>query len=171
MLNSFFCGQAGIIMLFMSRLVSLARGRNKVPRSRRILLRLVTQLFASWGQLAAQGTASQAAISETVRAHFSAAQEAQQRGDYAAAEREYRAILAEAPNFAEVHMNLGLLYQLQDRTPEAMAQFQRGLKVKPTLAGVVDQFLQTGPLPWRAQTFSLASTTARTAMAQKLSPI
>ena len=135
MLNGFFRGQAGIIMLFMSRLVSLALGRNKVPRSRRILLRLVTLLFASWGQLAAQGTASQAAISETVRAHFSAAQEAQQRDDYAAAEREYRAILAEAPNFAEVHMNLGLLYQLQDRTPEAMAEFRRALKVKPTLAG------------------------------------
>jgi tetratricopeptide (TPR) repeat protein len=135
MLNGFFRGQAGIMMLCMSRLVSLALGRNKVPRSGGILVRLVTLLLASWGQLAAQGAASQTAISETVRAHFSAAQVAQQRGDYAAAEREYRAILAEAPNFAEVHMNLGLLYQLQDRTPEAMAEFRRALKVKPTLAG------------------------------------
>lgn len=132
---AFFAGKRGIIMLFMSRLVSLALGRNKVPRSRRILLRLVTLLLASWGQLAAQGTASQAAISETVRAHFSGAQEAQQRRDYAAAEREYRAVLAELPNFAEVHMNLGLLYQLQDRTPEAMAEFRLALKNKPTLAG------------------------------------
>lgn len=118
----------------MSRLVSLPRGQ-KLPRRRRILLLLVTLLAVSWGQLAAQGTASQAAISETVRAHFSAAQEAQQRGDYAAAEREYRAILAEAPNFAEVHMNLGLLCQLQNRTPEATAEFRRALKIKPTLAG------------------------------------
>jgi tetratricopeptide (TPR) repeat protein len=90
---------------------------------------------ACLGHLAAQGTASNAAVSETVRAHFSAAQEAQQRSDYAAAEREYRAVLAELPNFAEVHMNLGLLYQLQDRIPEAMAEFLRALKFKPTLAG------------------------------------
>ncbi len=71
----------------------------------------------------------------TVQAHFAAAQQAQKRGDYATAEREYQAVLIEAPDFAEVHMNLGLIYQLQDRTPEAMAEFRRALKSKPTLAG------------------------------------
>jgi tetratricopeptide (TPR) repeat protein len=85
--------------------------------------------------VAAQGPALDADASKTVREHFYAAQEAQQRGDYAGAEREYRTVLAELPDFAEVHMNLGLLYQLQDRTPEAMAEFRRALKVKPTLAG------------------------------------
>ncbi len=90
---------------------------------------------ACLGRLATQGPASNAAVSETVRAHFSAAEQAQQRSDYAAAEREYRAILAEFPSFAEMHMNLGLLYQLQDRTPEATAEFLRALKLKPTLAG------------------------------------
>ncbi len=44
-------------------------------------------------------------------------------------------MLVEAPEFAEVHMNLGLIYQLQNRTPEAMAEFRRALKIKPTLAG------------------------------------
>jgi hypothetical protein len=34
----------------------------------------MTLLAVFWGQLAAQGTASHAVISETVRAHFSAAQ-------------------------------------------------------------------------------------------------
>ena len=115
--------------------VSLPLGKNKLPRSWRTLLQLVTLLAACWGQLAAQGTPPDVTLSETVRAHFSAAQEAQQRRDYAAAEREYRAVLAELPNFAEVRMNLGLLYQLQDRTPEAMAEFRLALKVKPTLAG------------------------------------
>jgi tetratricopeptide (TPR) repeat protein len=95
----------------------------------------VTLLAAGFGQLAAQRTTSDAAASDTVRAHFSAAHAAQQRGDYAAAEREYRAVVAELPNFAEVHMNLGLLYQMEDRTPEAMAEFRRALKVKPELAG------------------------------------
>lgn len=75
------------------------------------------------------------AISENVRTHFAAAQVAQQRREYAAAEREYRAVLAEVPNFAEVHMNLGLLYQLQDRTQEAMAELRRALQIKPSLTG------------------------------------
>lgn len=87
------------------------------------------------GASAAQKTPSDAVISDSVRAHFTAAQESQQRGDYATAEREYRAILTEVPDFAEVHMNLGLLYQLEDRTPEAMAEFRRALKINPKLAG------------------------------------
>lgn len=119
----------------MSGLVSLQVGTMKLPRGCRILLLLVTLLAACLGQLAAQATRAPAVVSEAVRAHFSAAQEAQQRRDYAAAEHEYRAVLAELPNFAEVRMNLGLLYQLQDRTPEAMAEFRRALQVKPTLAG------------------------------------
>ena len=119
----------------MSGLVLVHVGPNKLARNCRTLLQLAMLLAACWGQSAAQSTASDADASETVRAHFSAAQEAQQRHDYAAAEREYRAILVEAPNFAEVHMNLGLLYQLQDRVPEAMAEFRRALKIKPTLAG------------------------------------
>ena len=117
----------------MSGSVSLHLCRNKL-RSRPALLPLLALLAASWSQSVAQGTASDA-ISDTVRAHFSAAQQAQQQGDFAGAEREYRAVLDELPNFAEVHMNLGLLYQLQDRTPEAMAEFLRALKLKPTLAG------------------------------------
>ena len=41
------------------------------------------------------------------------------------AEREYEAVLSEAPEFAEVHINLGLIYQLEDRVQELMAQFRR----------------------------------------------
>lgn len=120
----------------MSGAVSLHLSVNKLPPSCRTLLQLATLLAACCcGQLVAQGTPRDAAVSETVRAHFSAAQEAQQRRDYATAEREYRAVLTEVPNFAEVHMNVGLLYQLQNRTPEAMTEFRRALKVKPTLAG------------------------------------
>jgi len=40
-------------------------------------------------------------------------------------EREYEAVLSEAPEFAEVHINLGLIYQLEDRVQELMAQFRR----------------------------------------------
>ena len=119
----------------MNGVVSLRVAPCKLARSCRIFFSSLLLFAACSGRLSAQGPASKPAISDNVRTHFSAAQEAQQRRDYAAAEREYRAVLVEAPNFAEVHMNLGLLYQLQDRTSEAMAEFRRALQIKPTLAG------------------------------------
>jgi len=70
-----------------------------------------------------------------VQSHFAAAQQAQRDKDYAAAEHEYQRVIALAPGFAEVHMNLGLVYQLQNRYLEAMAEFRRALKIKPALAG------------------------------------
>jgi tetratricopeptide (TPR) repeat protein len=70
-----------------------------------------------------------------IETHFSAAQQAQRDKDYVTAEREYQAVLSLAPDFAEVHMNLGLVYQLEDRFAEAMAEFRRALNIKPGLAG------------------------------------
>lgn len=64
-----------------------------------------------------------------------AAKEAQARKDYGAAEREYQAVLTLAPRFAEAKMNLGLLYQLENRLPQAMEMLQQALKLKPDLAG------------------------------------
>lgn len=68
-------------------------------------------------------------------AHLVAAQDAQRRQDYVAAEREYRAATVLLPRFAELHMNLGLVYQLEGRTPEAMEEMRRALAIKPGLAG------------------------------------
>jgi tetratricopeptide (TPR) repeat protein len=73
--------------------------------------------------------------SSQVEAHFTAAQQAQKIGDYATAEREYLSVLTMEPNFAEAHMNLGLVYQLQDHIPDAMAEFRRALQLKRTLTG------------------------------------
>ena len=70
-----------------------------------------------------------------IQSHFAAAQQAQRDKDYATAEREYQSVVALAPGFAEVHMNLGLIYQLQNRFPEAMTEFRRALKLKATLTG------------------------------------
>ena len=92
-------------------------------------------LAGASSELRGQGTESQSYTSPVVRAHFAAAQEAQKRNDYATAEREYRAVLAAVPRFAEVHMNLGLVYQLQNRIPGAMAEFRRALLIEPGLAG------------------------------------
>ena len=101
----------------------------------RTLLGVLMLMASHRCQAAGQSTASRGPVSGRIQNHFAAAQQAQQRNDYATAEREYQAVLIEAPGFAEAHMNLGLIYQLQDRAPEAMAQFRQALKIKPTLAG------------------------------------
>ena len=101
----------------------------------RTLLAVLMLVACHWCQSTGQTTTSRGPASDRIQNHFAAAQQAQQRNEYATAEREYQAVLVEAPGFAEAHMNLGLIYQLQDRAPEAMAQFRQALKIKPTLAG------------------------------------
>jgi tetratricopeptide (TPR) repeat protein len=86
-------------------------------------------------QIAGQTDGPHTANASTVEAHFAAAQQAQKDNDYVTAEREYRAVLEIRPDFAEVHMNLGLVYQLQNQISEAMIEFRRALHLKPTLAG------------------------------------
>lgn len=101
----------------------------------RILLLLLAMLTTPTLQLTGQTVPSRAARDSAIESHFAAAQQAQRDKDYATAEREYRTVLALAPDFAEVHMNLGLVYQLLDRSAEAMTEFLRALKFKPGLAG------------------------------------
>src|ERR1700731_5160400 len=85
--------------------------------------------------LAAQTTTQKPASDAEIQSHFAAAQQAQRQKDYATADKEYKSVIAVAPEFAEVHMNLGLVYQLQNRYPEAMTEFRRALKLKPSLTG------------------------------------
>jgi tetratricopeptide (TPR) repeat protein len=85
--------------------------------------------------LTARSTTQRPASDAEIRSHFAAAQQAQRQKDYATAEKEYKSVIVLAPEFAEVHMNLGLVYQLQNRYPEAMTEFRRALKLKPSLTG------------------------------------
>jgi tetratricopeptide (TPR) repeat protein len=101
----------------------------------RVLLVLLAMLTVLTLKLAGQTVSSNAARSPAIESHFAAAQQAQRAQDYATAEREYQAVLALAPDFAEVHMNLGLVYQLQDRSSEAMVELRRALTIKPALVG------------------------------------
>jgi tetratricopeptide (TPR) repeat protein len=86
-------------------------------------------------KLAGQTAPQHSLQNPAIESHFAIAQKAQRDKDYAAAEREYQDVLALAPDFAEVHMNLGLVYQLQDRPSEAMVELRRALQIKPELAG------------------------------------
>src|ERR1700719_4555645 len=98
------------------------------------LLALVALAVAALN-LAAQTTTQNPDLDAEIQSHFAAAQQAQRQKDYATAEKEYKSVIALAPEFAEVHMNLGLVYQLQNRYPEAMTEFRRALKLKPSLTG------------------------------------
>lgn len=112
---------------------------NRTARFVSDVTRIFTVLVILWAisaaEAAGQSAPTPAEKSSAIEAHFSAAQQAQREKDYATAEREYRAVLALAPEFAEVHMNLGLVYQLEDRSTDAMAEFRNALKIKPGLAG------------------------------------
>jgi tetratricopeptide (TPR) repeat protein len=108
----------------------------------RFMLRLLVagalalaSLAAAALNLTAQTTTQKSASDAEIQSHFAAAQQAQRQKDYATAEKEYKSVIALAPEFAEVHMNLGLVYQLQNRYPEAMTEFRRALKLKPLLTG------------------------------------
>ena len=101
----------------------------------RILLLPLATLAVLALKLAGQTAPLHSARDSAIESHFTAAQKAQRDKDYATAEREYQAVLALVPDFAEVHMNLGLLYQLQDRPSEAMVELRHALKIKPALAG------------------------------------
>jgi tetratricopeptide (TPR) repeat protein len=103
-------------------------------RSRNLLL-LIAALTPPILKLAGQAVPSHDAEDPAIELYFTVAQRAQRDKDYATAEREYQTVLALAPDFAEVHMNLGLVYQLQNRSAEAMTEFRRALKLKPRLAG------------------------------------
>ena len=96
---------------------------------------LLAVLMAPALLLAAQAVPLHPDRNSEIESHFAAAQQAQREKDYATAEREYRAVLAIAPDFAEVYMNLGLVYQLQDRSAEAMTEFRHALRLKPGLSG------------------------------------
>ena len=74
-------------------------------------------------------TASEAALQR----HSKAASEAMRRHDYAAAEREYLALVRLAPHVAEVRSNLGLAYYLQKKYDLAAEQFERALRLNRSL--------------------------------------
>ena len=69
-------------------------------------------------------TTSEAALHR----HSKAASEAMRRHDYAAAEREYLALVRLAPQVAEVRSNLGLAYYLQKKYDLAEEQFEQALQ-------------------------------------------
>jgi tetratricopeptide (TPR) repeat protein len=123
-----------IFRMWNSIIVGQSMAAGYITLRFRILVSLLFLLITSASKLAGQ-TVPPSTKNWATQYHFAAAQQAQHDKDYATAEREYQAVIALAPDFAEVHMNLGLVYQLEDRSPEAMTEFRRALKIKPALVG------------------------------------
>jgi tetratricopeptide (TPR) repeat protein len=132
--KTFFQKQGRVIIAYVRRMKLLPIELNN-RFLRRTLLGVLALLTGPLCQSAAQNSTPRVAPKDRIQTHFAAAQQAQRQNDYGTAEREYQAVLSESPQFAEAHMNLGLIYQLQDRIPEAVAQFRRALKIEPALVG------------------------------------
>lgn len=66
---------------------------------------------------------------------FRMASEAMRGGNIDAAGEGFAAIVKESPNFAEGYLNLGLVREEQGRHGEAIANFQKALRLKPGLRG------------------------------------
>ena len=80
---------------------------------------------------AQQGPSLNAQLSQ----RLSAAQQAERAQDYAAASRQYEEILKLEPKMALIRQSLAITYHLQNRYPEAIAEFQRALRLDSALWG------------------------------------
>ena len=105
------------------------------------------------------------AQSPEAQARFNRAVELQRSGSFAEAEREYRAVLRLAPDYAEAQANLGAVLARLDRYPEAVAAYERALRLAPNLAQVR---LNLGIAHYRKGDFPKAAEALRTFL--ELSP-
>jgi tetratricopeptide (TPR) repeat protein len=71
--------------------------------------------------------------SDKLHEHAERAGAAMQRNDFVEAEKEYRVILAIAPQLAEMRSNLGLALHMQDRFEQAEKEFREALRANPKL--------------------------------------
>jgi len=66
--------------------------------------------------------------------------------DYRSAERVWRAILDRAPGDRQTHNRMGSLYAAQDRTAEAIEEFEKSLPERAGFEGLVAEHLKRGDL-------------------------
>lgn len=84
---------------------------------------------------ATHSTSYASLLSPRAVAHFEAAEAAQDQKNYLLAEREYRAVIAAAPRFAPAYLNLGLVYQSEERRNEGARILKKAVRLDTHLAG------------------------------------
>ena len=70
---------------------------------------------------------------DTLEEHAQRARAAMKENDFAAAEIEYRAVLATAPQLAEIRSNLGIALHMQGKFEQADREFRVALRTSPHL--------------------------------------
>lgn len=77
-------------------------------------------------------------LKDEVQAHYRKAADAMRLHNLDAAAQEFRAMIQLDPNLAEAHANLGGVYYIQHKYPQASAEFESALKLKPELVKAED---------------------------------
>jgi tetratricopeptide (TPR) repeat protein len=72
---------------------------------------------------------------EPVQQLFEQAQKARAQGDLVEAEQKYQAVIQQAPQMASAYHNLGIVYFMQRKYPDAVSSLKKALKLKPSLSG------------------------------------
>ena len=101
--------------------------------SQRALLRLISPLVLCI--LCGVTVPLWAQRSPEVDDRFRQATEAMRNGNLEEAGKGFAAVVSQAPNFAEAHLNLGLVREEQGRYEEAITSFQKALGLKQRLHG------------------------------------
>jgi len=66
---------------------------------------------------------------------FEQAQKARSHGNLAEAEQKYQEVIRKAPQMANAYHNLGIVYFMQRKYPDAVSSLKKALKLKPSLPG------------------------------------
>ena len=92
------------------------------------------RLIAAWLLVACLSLSLAFGQGDAIQQYSDAGQKALAAGDYAAAEQAYEKLRDLEPGIAEVRANLGLIYFQERKFDQAIPEFQRALKLKPSLA-------------------------------------
>jgi tetratricopeptide (TPR) repeat protein len=100
-----------------------------IPRSRAVAFYSLAMLTLS----ATSGVAMQSSREETLQQYSEAGQQALAAGHYEEAENDFKKLLQIAPDIAEMHATLGLVYFQEKKFDQAVPELKQALKLKPAL--------------------------------------
>src|SRR5260370_12020684 len=91
-------------------------------------------ILAAWFPLVRDGLGPQSRSDEAKRL-FAAAREAVSRSDWTTAERDYLLLIEADPGWAEAIVNLGIVYNREGKSEEAIGAFRKAIEADAKLFG------------------------------------
>jgi tetratricopeptide (TPR) repeat protein len=101
-----------------------------IPRFRVVAFYSLAMLALS----SASGIAMQSSREETLQQYSEAGQQALAAGHYEEAESDFKKLLQIAPDIAEMHATLGLVFFQEKKFDQAVPELKQALKLKPALS-------------------------------------